>query len=210
MMLPMVSNSEYISLDLVRKEVRFLKDHYGSLTDAAEATGIPYRTLQGIMLKGKLQQVTIPTAERVLAAAANPPPYDGVRMCSHCYKNPKVGGSYCSESCRKAMLNEVWHKRFVDVKRVKPLVDFLHELYGTINGVGEASGIPASTLNNIKYDSRMRGVRRDTAAKLVEFVMAHKRPTKNQPFDTYENERPPRFVTEEDKIYLRSPAARRK
>ena len=198
---------DYVPIGATRQGVRDLVAHYGGLLEVAGATGIPYRTLQGILRKGKYKRVRKATAEKVSWAVANPPEYKRVYRCSYCGRGlGRTKGPYCSAAHREARLREAWDRRFIDIERFRPLVDFLQRTYGTMAKAAEASGIPVSTLNNVKYDNRMRGLKRETAIKLVEFVMAHRRPTWTLFDSHYENEELPRFVTDDEKKYLRSMA----
>lgn len=162
--------SRYVPIDKVRRDANKLVKHYGGMREASEVTGIPYRTLQGILQKGKLTQVTRKTAMVVTEAAKNPPQAKAV--------------SY-------------FDKRYVEAARVQPLAIFLEKTYGNLALAAEATGIPEGSLRNVRR-ALNKGVDKKLAERIVQVVLAHRRPRRSI-IDTYEEDYVPRYALPIDK-----------
>lgn len=132
----------YFPIKQGRLLVNRLEKQYGNLAQAAEATGINYRTLQGIKIEGKHNQVARRTLRQLEAALANPKP-----------------------------VPSRWERRHIEVDRLRPLVLFLEKTYGGITLASDATGITIYALSTIKHRTK-RGVQNSTAAKIVQAVQA--------------------------------------
>lgn len=164
----------FTDIEPVRVHITLLVDHYGSMSLVAEATGISYRTLQGIMLPGKYERVLKSTATKIAEAVEHP---------------------------TQQRPSPFSNKRYVKTEKVLPLVQFLVKTYGSVVRASEAVDIPANTLSSIMRGDRV-GVKREIAAKLAEFVVKHRRPERGRFEEMYENEELPRYATEEDQKAL--------
>jgi len=119
--------------------VETLERHYGSLRYASEITGIPLNSLRSVKFAyGGHKGLSNASARRIIEAVENPLEIEPL---------------------------DDWNRRYVPVSDVRPHVDFLVTLYGSLAQAHDATGIPTSTLGGIlKQDGR--GVKRETAAKI--------------------------------------------
>lgn len=189
-------------MESVRADVAWLENHYGGLRQACDATGLKYRTLQGIRLVGKNARVRDTLAARIKALCENPPPYQEVQLCANCRENPKTIGHYCSAECKVEADDRAWHTRYIEVKKVRPIALYLRDLYGTIEALSEATGISASTIDEVLYSKRKRGIRRATARQILEAFNDQRKRGRNIFSETHENEEPPRYAVSSDQEAL--------
>lgn len=163
-----MTNGRYVPIEAVRPLVQQLENHYGTLPQVSQALGIPYKTLQGIMLVGKSKQTTKVLADKLARAVANPP---------------------------EAQTEAFWDKRYVPTEKLKPLVEFLGRTYGTLADASRATGIPESSLRGVRGGYK-RGVKKEIAIQIVEAVQRHR--YGDRTWNTFENEEGPRFATQEE------------
>lgn len=96
-----------------------------------------------------------------------------------------------------------WYdKRFVSIEKVRPLVNWLEDLYGGLSKVAEVTDIPYRTLQGIRLEGKNVRVKRSIALKIVEFVKLHKHG--NRSFSTFELQEKPRYATQEEKALPQS------
>jgi hypothetical protein len=77
-----------------------------------------------------------------------------------------------------------WSRQGVAIGEVRPLARWLRRKYGGLVHAGEVSGISFATLNSILYNTKHQRVTPATAKKIVEAVLAHRRP--HAPWDLYQ------------------------
>lgn len=141
--IPDTWNRKFIRIEEVYPAVISLEGHYGSITQASEATGIPESSFYNVKGRYKHGMARV-LAHRIIEAAANPPQVPTLTA---------------------------WDKKFVRFERVVPLLAYLVRVYGSLGAVSKLLGIPYPTVRGIST-GKHRGVRRDVATKIVEAVQA--------------------------------------
>jgi hypothetical protein len=77
-----------------------------------------------------------------------------------------------------------WSKNGVDVEKIRPLVFWLRDRYGSIRAVAERLDVPESTLRGYVYNTKRKRVPSPAAQRIVNVVLAHRR--RAGPFDQWE------------------------
>ena len=77
-----------------------------------------------------------------------------------------------------------WSRNGVEFERIRPLVFWLRERYGSMRAVAVALEVPESTLRGYVYNTKRKRVPQPTAKRIVSTVLAHRRVV--DPFDRWE------------------------
>lgn len=80
----------------------------------------------------------------------------------------------------------VWSKNGVPIEKIRPLLFWLRERHGSIKAVAILLDTPEATIRGYAYNTKRKRVPPETARKIANLVLAHRR--KRRPLDMWEEQ----------------------